>query len=367
MITFSLSPLSRSVLPSSAASVSTLVVSWKEAADRNESVFSDAFVIPRMISSAWAASPPFVDHFAVDPGVLVPVDELARQQVGVALLIDPDLLHHLAHDQLDVLVVDVHALGLVDVLDLADEVQLGLGPVTDRQQLVRVQRALVELGARLDLLTRFDVQQGAPRERVAVLLAALVGDHDRHRLVGRLDRDRAADLRDLRQALRLARLEQLDDARQALRDVGAGDAALVERPHRQLRARLADRLGGDDPDRIADLGDVAGRHRPSVARLADAGRRLALEHRADRDRDDLALRGLLGERRDDVGRLGAIDLHTLLDDHATAWPRSHARRSARSGRCWPIRSDAARASPGRSRARTPASRCTPRCRSPPDG
>ena len=29
-----------------------------EAADRNESVFSDALVIPRMISSAWACSPP---------------------------------------------------------------------------------------------------------------------------------------------------------------------------------------------------------------------------------------------------------------------------------------------------------------------
>ena len=105
------------------------MVSWNDAADRNESVFSDALVIPRMISSAWAASPPASMHALVDPGVLVTVDELARQQVGVALLVDPHLLHHLAHDQLDVLVVDVDALGLVDLLDLADEVQLGLGPV----------------------------------------------------------------------------------------------------------------------------------------------------------------------------------------------------------------------------------------------
>ena len=58
MITFSFRPARRSILPSSAASVSTLVVSWKEAADRNESVASDAFVIPRMISSACAVSPP---------------------------------------------------------------------------------------------------------------------------------------------------------------------------------------------------------------------------------------------------------------------------------------------------------------------
>ena len=58
MITFSLRPARRSILPSSAASVSTLVVSWKEAAERKESVASDALVMPRMISSACAVSPP---------------------------------------------------------------------------------------------------------------------------------------------------------------------------------------------------------------------------------------------------------------------------------------------------------------------
>jgi hypothetical protein len=33
-----------------------LVVSWKEAADRNESVASEALVMPRMISSVSACS-----------------------------------------------------------------------------------------------------------------------------------------------------------------------------------------------------------------------------------------------------------------------------------------------------------------------
>ena len=73
-----------------------------------------------------------------------------------------------------------------------------------------------------------------------------------------LDVDRAGDLRELRGTLRVPGLEDLDDARQTVRDVGAGDAAGVERPHRQLRARLADRLRGDDADRVADLGDLAG-------------------------------------------------------------------------------------------------------------
>ena len=45
-------------------------------------------------------------------------------------------------------------------------------------------------------------------------------------------------------------LEQLLDARQARGDVESGDAAGVERPHRELGARLADRLGRDDADRL---------------------------------------------------------------------------------------------------------------------
>ena len=58
MMTFSFSPSSRSTLPSIAASVSTFVVSWKEAAERNDSVASDAFVIPRISGSDVACSLP---------------------------------------------------------------------------------------------------------------------------------------------------------------------------------------------------------------------------------------------------------------------------------------------------------------------
>ena len=46
-----MSPLSLSILPVTAASVRTLVVSWKDAADTNESVASEALVIPRRILS----------------------------------------------------------------------------------------------------------------------------------------------------------------------------------------------------------------------------------------------------------------------------------------------------------------------------
>ena len=46
MMMFSLRPKSWSDLPSMAASVSTRVVSWNEAADSHDSVASDALVIP---------------------------------------------------------------------------------------------------------------------------------------------------------------------------------------------------------------------------------------------------------------------------------------------------------------------------------
>ena len=46
MMTFSLRPRRLSVLPLMAASVSTLVVSWKDDALMNDSVESDAFVMP---------------------------------------------------------------------------------------------------------------------------------------------------------------------------------------------------------------------------------------------------------------------------------------------------------------------------------
>jgi hypothetical protein len=58
MMTFSLSPTSGSEADSSAASVSTRVVSWNDAADSHESVASDALVIPISSGRAAAGWPP---------------------------------------------------------------------------------------------------------------------------------------------------------------------------------------------------------------------------------------------------------------------------------------------------------------------
>ena len=58
-------------------------------------------------------------------------------------------------------------------------------------------------------------------------------------------------------------------------------AAHVERTHGELGARLADRLGGDDADRFADLDQLAAGQVAPVAAAADAAAGLAGEHRAD--------------------------------------------------------------------------------------
>src|SRR5918997_6913164 len=61
-----------------------------------------------------------------DPGVLGEdrelVGHLLGEQLRVARVVDDDLAQHLADYHLDVFVVDVHALGPVDLLDLAHQV-----------------------------------------------------------------------------------------------------------------------------------------------------------------------------------------------------------------------------------------------------
>ena len=159
MITFSFRPSRRSILPSIEASVSTFVVSWKDAAERNDSVASDAFVIPRISGSYVAIS----CLRRLRAGVLTLEHRHGRRAGPGSRSVSPgaldaDLLQHLADDQLDVLVVDLDALRLVDLLHLGDEVQLGRRRPLQRKQLGRVPRALVEGIAGLDDLAVRDEQ-----------------------------------------------------------------------------------------------------------------------------------------------------------------------------------------------------------------
>ena len=132
MITFSFKPAQVVDPPLIEASVSTRVVSWNDAAEMNESVESDALVMP-------SSSGRPVAGLAVcgqDALVLLLEAELVHllvdDEVGVADLFDLHPAHHLPDDHLDVLVVDVHALQPVDLLDLADQVGLQLALALDR-------------------------------------------------------------------------------------------------------------------------------------------------------------------------------------------------------------------------------------------
>ena len=149
-----------------AASVSTRVVSWKEAAESHDSVASEALVMPMSSGRPEAGLPPSETTRRFSSSKRTAVHEVGGQQVGVARLEHRDPAQHLPHDDLDVLVVDRHALRAVDRLDLVDEVLLGLADTEDAQDLLGVRRADDQLVADLDVVAVGDPQAGAPADGV---------------------------------------------------------------------------------------------------------------------------------------------------------------------------------------------------------
>jgi hypothetical protein len=272
-------------LASIAASVSTRVVSWKEAADSHDSVASDALVMPMSSGRPGGGLAALGD----DPTVLglegAPLDEVTGDEVGLAGLDDGDPAQHLPDDDLDVLVVDRHTLLAVDALHLVDQVHLHLarGRGCAAPAWGRWRRRPAGC-ADLDVVTVGHQQAGPLAHRVGVLLGAVVGHQDDPTgLVGVLDAHPAGGLGDRGDTLGGAGLEELDDTRQTLGDVVTGDPTDVEGAHRQLGAGLTDRLGGDDADRLADVDELAGGQRAAVAQRAGADLAVAGEHRADPD------------------------------------------------------------------------------------
>ena len=158
-------------MPEIDASVRTRVVSWNDAAEMNESVESDAFVIPSSSGRPCAGRPPLGDHALVLFHEPEAVDLLLDQELGVADILDLHPPHHLADDDLDVLVVDVDALQPVDLLDFVDEVAVQRLLAKDRQDVVRVARPVHQRLARADAIAFLDVDVHAARQRVLSRLA----------------------------------------------------------------------------------------------------------------------------------------------------------------------------------------------------
>ena len=244
---------------------------------------------------------------------LDPLGEVAGQQTGVTGLDDRHATEHLAHDDLDVLGVDVHALADVDLLHLVDQVLLHGTGAEDPQNLLRVHRAQRELLADLDVVAVGDQQGHALGDGVGHRLRTIVRSHrDPSLLVVLLDLDPTRELGDRREAGRSTGLEELLHTRQTVRDVafGAGHTTGVEGTHGQLGTGLADGLRCDDADGLADVDQLTGRERLAVALDAGAHRGVTGQHGADLDLAHPCRDELLDEHIAQLGagrsRLGAI-------------------------------------------------------------
>jgi hypothetical protein len=136
-----------------------------------------------------------------------------------------------ADDELDVLVVDRHALVSVHLLDLVDQVLLELADALDLQELLGVLGPFDQRITRRHLLAVVHQQtrEVTGGDRVALLGAVVTRDGDRSAAALVIDNaDHAGRAGEDGLALRGAGLEELDDAREAVRDVLTGDAAGVE-------------------------------------------------------------------------------------------------------------------------------------------
>ena len=162
-----------------------------------------------------------------------------------------------------------------------------------------------EDGARLDFLVLVDLEDGAGRHFVLLHFAAFVVDERDFAVAGEHDLLAFVVRHDLEPRV-------LDDAAAlgldiAFFDVVLTDAADVERTHRELRARLADALGGDDADGHALFDQRAGRKVHAVAAAADAQRRIAGHGAANLNLFQAQLFDLAGD-------LGG-DQFVFADDH----------------------------------------------------
>ena len=180
------------------------------------------------------------------------------------------------------LIVDIYALLTVNLLNFLDLVVVNGAGIKNAQDVMRIERALVELEALRDLLAVGYADAGRGSELVGTHIAGLRIDNvdglDGGAL-GLLDGDHAADLCEGSGLLRAACLEQLLDSRKTLRNIRTCDAAGMEGTHGKLGARLADGLRCDNADSLALADRSAHCQVDAVAVAANALACTALEYR----------------------------------------------------------------------------------------
>ena len=161
MMTFSFKPRRKSTRPAIEASVSTLVVSWNEAAEMKLSVQSDAFVIPKSNGSAVADRATCLNDFLVFRFESQLVSRFARQEVGVADILDLHLAEHVANDHFDVLVVNLHTLETINFLHFIHHI-LGESLLAENaENVVWIDRSVHQRLTSFDIVAFVDCQVAA--------------------------------------------------------------------------------------------------------------------------------------------------------------------------------------------------------------
>ena len=116
------------------------------------------------------------------------------QKVGIVGAHHPHLAQHLTHDQLDVLVMDVHALVAVDLLDLFHQVVLAGSDPLDLADLLGVERSLGKGGAGRDFLALPDRESGSSRNLIAGFVVRRLHHDGPAAVVGFIDTNPAPHL-----------------------------------------------------------------------------------------------------------------------------------------------------------------------------
>ena len=172
MMMFSLRPSRSSFAPRIAASVSTRVVSWNDAAEMNDCVVRLAFVMPSSSGSAVAGVSFFFFARSFSSRKTCRSTCSPFEELRLARLHDANLLQHLPDDHADVLVVDLHALQAVDLLHFVEQILLHRARSLDPQDVVRIDRTLGETVTGAHAVALVHAQVLAGRHLVQLRLAS---------------------------------------------------------------------------------------------------------------------------------------------------------------------------------------------------
>src|SRR5262249_14014527 len=185
---------------------------------------------------------------------------LLEEEGCVAHILDLHPTHHLAHNDLNVLVRDGDTLEPVDFLDFVDQVALEFALTEHGQNVVRVERTIHERLASANAITFLHVDVHAARHGVFLLGTVIGGDVDLALTFADLaELHHTIDLADDCGLARLAGFEELDDARQTTGDVlGLGG----------FTRNLSKHIARKDLVTILDHEVSARRHQVTTAALA---------------------------------------------------------------------------------------------------